>query len=105
MIPADSPRHGTNSGYTAGCRESCCREARRAYNQQYRQSEAYLSGGKLRSQQLAQERHRSRQGTKPPSHGNLNAYNHYGCRCTPCSDARKAVYQPTGLLPKVRRRG
>ncbi|WP_372733589.1 hypothetical protein [Nocardioides sp.] len=29
MITLDDPRHGTNPGYIAGCREDCCRTAHR----------------------------------------------------------------------------
>lgn len=31
MISATDPRHGTRNGYRAGCRETCCVEANRAY--------------------------------------------------------------------------
>lgn len=31
MIPPSDPRHGTNAGYGAGCRDQCCRDAHAAY--------------------------------------------------------------------------
>lgn len=33
---ADDPRHGTNAGYDAGCRGSCCRRAAAEYERQRR---------------------------------------------------------------------
>lgn len=35
MTP-DDPRHGQNRGYTAGCREACCREAHTRHMHQWR---------------------------------------------------------------------
>lgn len=34
-------KHGTAAGYVAGCRQECCRSARRAYNQHKRRQIAY----------------------------------------------------------------
>ena len=35
-MTADDPRHGTNAGYNAGCRQPCCRQAHAAYRRRYR---------------------------------------------------------------------
>lgn len=32
MIAPDDPRHGTNAGHVAGCRNNCCRRAKLAYD-------------------------------------------------------------------------
>lgn len=38
QILSDDPRHGTNAGYIAGCREECCRTAQAAYRRSLRAS-------------------------------------------------------------------
>lgn len=36
MISPEDPRHGTNAGHVAGCREDCCRIAKLRYDKQRR---------------------------------------------------------------------
>ena len=45
MTPED-PRHATNAGYLAGCRETCCRTAHAAYRRNLR-TRQYLTRGNL----------------------------------------------------------
>lgn len=43
MIATDDPRHGTNAGYCAGCREDCCRAAIADFARN-RRARIYLGG-------------------------------------------------------------
>lgn len=46
MIAPDDPRHGSNPGYIAGCREACCRAAHATYRRRLRDRQ-YLAGGHM----------------------------------------------------------
>lgn len=46
MIAAEDPRHASNKGYVAGCREECCRTAHADYRRDLR-TRQYLHGGAL----------------------------------------------------------
>lgn len=67
-IPSTDPRHGTERGYSAGCRESCCREAHRIYSAEKKQA-------------------RIARGIPDYAHGTLNGYVNYDCRCDKCQIA------------------
>ena len=72
--------HGTLTGYTAhGCRNECCRAAKRAY-------------------QAAWTRRNREQGREPNEHG-LSGYKNYGCRCRACRDANAAASRHARCLP------
>lgn len=48
-LTVNDERHGSNAGYAAGCRETCCVEARKAYQRKLRREhkEAYGKPGDL----------------------------------------------------------
>jgi hypothetical protein len=65
--------HGTNSGYTHGCRCINCRKAATDYQRQ----------------RVAQ---RKAGNEEPPEHGKPSSYTNWGCRCDNCRAAwRDAV--------------
>jgi hypothetical protein len=61
-------RHGTKSGYTQGCRDTCCRTANNEYMRQWRET--------VRNRPVP--RH---------VHGTLNGQKNYGCTCDACREA------------------
>jgi hypothetical protein len=61
--------HGTIGGYNNhGCRQECCRAAKRAHHRSWRQ--------RARRERMPQD----------VPHSTLNAYSSYGCRCRACRD-------------------
>ena len=68
MITEYDPRHNTENGYQAGCRQECCRVAHRLY---------------------AAERKRARIAAGIPDviHGTANGYTNWDCRCDRCQVA------------------
>jgi hypothetical protein len=73
MTPNDE-RHGTPTGYQAGCRDRCCRTAASRQRTMLRR--------KARARGLAPD---------DPRHGTNNAYTNLACRCAPCRKAASAV--------------
>lgn len=57
MIAADDPRHGTNPGYNAGCRQPCCKHAHMVYKKRralgYERHYINATGTRRRLQALA----------------------------------------------------
>ena len=60
-------KHGTNSGYSKGCRCDDCKSANKAYRKAWAER---------------------RRASIP--HGTTNGYANYGCRCDPCKAAHSA---------------
>lgn len=67
-LDPDDPRHHTEKGYSAGCRQQCCKDAHTKYN---------------RAMKVA----RIARGIPEHAHGTHNGYNNYDCRCTKCQIA------------------
>jgi hypothetical protein len=63
----DDPRHGSENGYSAGCRQFCCRLAHTQYNAE-------------------RKRIRKANGIPEHVHGTPNGYVNFDCRCGPCKD-------------------
>lgn len=74
MTPQDW-RHGTTSGYNAGCRDRCCREPAVAKRRQDR--------ARARQRGLAPDDDR---------HGTINGYTNYSCSCPRCKAAGIAAH-------------
>lgn len=68
MITESDPRHGSENGYSAGCREFCCKRAHAQYN------------AKKKAERIAR-------GIPEAVHGTLNGYANYGCHCVKCQIA------------------
>ncbi len=70
-MSTDSPRtqHTRGGAYRKGHRCAECRQDNSAYVRAWRQS---------------------KQGQEPPKHGTRYAYDVYGCRCGPCTEAMQA---------------
>ena len=68
MLTVDDPRHGTDLGYQAGCRELCCRVAHSEYN------------ARKKAERIAL-------GIPERVHGTPNGYKNYDCRCDRCQIA------------------
>lgn len=73
-MTVNDERHGTTTGYKAGCRDRCCRAAATAQRRYHRA--------------LARKR-----GLAPddPRHGTLNGQTNWGCRCEPCRNAGRTA--------------
>lgn len=67
-LTSNDPRHGTERGYCAGCRESCCRVAHARYN-------------------AVKKAERIARGVPDHVHGTPNGYANYACRCDACQIA------------------
>lgn len=61
----DDPRHGTERGYQAGCKNFCCRKGHADYN-------------------AARRKARAARETPEHVHGTRNGYSNYGCHCPRC---------------------
>jgi hypothetical protein len=68
VIGESDPRHGTERGYSAGCRQFCCKRAHAEYNAQRKVT-------------------RKEKGIPDHVHGSRNGYVNFDCRCDACKIA------------------
>lgn len=65
MIEPDDERHGSERGYSAGCRQFCCKRAHAEFN-------------------AIRKQIRIARGIPEHAHGTTNGYSNYDCRCDAC---------------------